>query len=66
MAEGGGLLNRCTGESPYRGFESHPLRHLHHVWKFNKTNWSGGESFETPANAFHERALRYGGYILFH
>jgi len=36
------------------------------VWKFNKTNWSGGESFETPANAFHERALRYGGYILFH
>ncbi len=25
-AEGGGLLNRCTVEKPYRGFESLPLR----------------------------------------
>ena len=27
MAEGGGLLNRYTALKPYRGFESHPLRH---------------------------------------
>ena len=26
-SHGGGLLNRCTGEIPYRGFESLPLRH---------------------------------------
>ena len=26
MAEGSGLLNRYTVESPYRGFESLPLR----------------------------------------
>ena len=26
MAEGGGLLNRYTGENLYRGFESLPLR----------------------------------------
>src|SRR5208283_621573 len=25
-AEGGGLLNRCTGQNLYRGFESPPLR----------------------------------------
>ena len=28
MAEGGGLLNRCTSEKAYRGFESHSLRFL--------------------------------------
>ena len=28
MVDGGGLLNRCTGEIPYRGFESLPLRFL--------------------------------------
>src|SRR5258708_4407652 len=27
VAEGGGLLNRCRALKPYRGFESHPLRH---------------------------------------
>jgi hypothetical protein len=27
VAEGGGLLNRYTALKPYRGFESHPLRH---------------------------------------
>jgi hypothetical protein len=27
-AEGGGLLNRYRGLNPYRGFESHPLRHF--------------------------------------
>ncbi len=27
MAEGGGLLNRYTGQNLYRGFESLPLRH---------------------------------------
>ncbi len=26
MADGGGLLNRCAGETRYRGFESLPLR----------------------------------------
>ena len=26
MAEGGGLLNRYTGQNLYRGFESPPLR----------------------------------------
>ena len=26
MAEGGGLLNRCTGQNLYPGFESLPLR----------------------------------------
>ncbi len=26
MAESDGLLNRCTGSNPYRGFESRPLR----------------------------------------
>ena len=29
MAEGGGLLNRCTGENLYRGFESLPLRRFY-------------------------------------
>ena len=28
MVEGGGLLNRYTGENLYRGFKSLPLRHL--------------------------------------
>ena len=28
VVDGGGLLNRCTGETPYRGFESLPLRHM--------------------------------------
>ena len=28
MAESGGLLNRCTGAIPYRGFESPSLRTL--------------------------------------
>jgi hypothetical protein len=27
VAEGGGLLNRYTGQNLYRGFESLPLRH---------------------------------------
>ena len=27
-AEGGGLLNRCTSQNLYRGFESPPLRHV--------------------------------------
>ena len=26
MAESAGLLNRCRGLNPYRGFESRPLR----------------------------------------
>jgi hypothetical protein len=28
VAEGGGLLNRCTGQNLYPGFESLPLRQL--------------------------------------
>ena len=28
MAEGGGLLNRYTGQNLYRGFESLPLRQI--------------------------------------
>ena len=28
VAEGGGLLNRYRDLNPYRGFESHPLRHF--------------------------------------
>ena len=30
MAEGGGLLNRYTGQNLYRGFESLSLRHLYY------------------------------------
>lgn len=32
MAEGGGLLNRYRGLNPYRGFESHPLRHFNAIF----------------------------------
>ena len=32
-AEGDGLLNRCTGDSLYRGFESLPVRFVHAAWR---------------------------------
>src|SRR6266404_3241452 len=31
QAEGGGLLNRYTGQNLYRGFESLSLRHLYYL-----------------------------------
>ena len=39
VAEGNGLLNRRTGISPYRGFESRPLRWFLVVFE---TAWNWG------------------------
>ena len=42
MAEGGGLLNRYTLVKAYRGFESHPLRHLPSTKSLKRLDVSAG------------------------
>jgi hypothetical protein len=68
VVEGGGLLNRYTGENLYRGFKSLPLRHPNNLCVSrleNDVDADEKELFVTPQSvelAIKEDQAKYASY----